>query len=182
MNGGQVTQEGVVALTAIGVDRPGIVAGITKVLFDLGCNLEDTSSTILRGHFCMMLIVATPPVVDAAVLEERLAPVGRDLAVVITARPVEPADPVVSVPTHLVSVYGSDHPGIVFRVCDWLARAGANVVDLTSRVIGSKERPVYVLILEVSAPTGLDIESGLGELKDELGVDISVRPVPADIL
>lgn len=177
-----MAQEGVVALTAIGVDRPGIVAGITKVLFDLECNLEDTSSTILRGHFCMMLMVATPPGIDAGVLEERLAPVGRDLALVITARPVEAADPVVGAATHLVSVYGSDHPGIVFRVCDWLARAGANVIDLTSRVIGSKERPVYALILEVSAPVDVEIESGLGELKDELGVDITVRSVPADIL
>ena len=36
-----------VAVTVIGNDRPGIVAGVSKALFDAGCNLEDVSSTIL---------------------------------------------------------------------------------------------------------------------------------------
>ena len=58
-----------VAVTAVGADRPGIVAGVTKVLFDQGCNLEDTSMTILRGHFAMMLVVDVPAGVAAADLE-----------------------------------------------------------------------------------------------------------------
>ena len=48
------------AVSAIGSDRPGIVAAVTKVLLDQGCNLEDTSMSILRGHFAMMLVVAAP--------------------------------------------------------------------------------------------------------------------------
>ena len=47
-----------VAVTVVGNDRPGIVAGVTEVLFEQGCNLEDTSMTILRGHFTMMLVAA----------------------------------------------------------------------------------------------------------------------------
>lgn len=48
------------ALTVIGSDRPGIVAGVAKVLYELGCNLEDATSTILRGHFSMMLVIRAP--------------------------------------------------------------------------------------------------------------------------
>ncbi|MFL5879210.1 MAG: glycine cleavage system protein R [Actinomycetota bacterium] len=49
------------AVSVFGRDRPGIVAAVSRVLADAGCNLEDTSMTILRGHFAMMLVVAGPP-------------------------------------------------------------------------------------------------------------------------
>ena len=38
-----------VAVTAIGADRPGIVAAVTGVLVEHGANIEDSSMTILRG-------------------------------------------------------------------------------------------------------------------------------------
>lgn len=41
-------------LTAFGHDQPGIVAAITSGLFQLGCNIEDTCMTQLRGEFTMM--------------------------------------------------------------------------------------------------------------------------------
>ena len=47
------------AVTVIGRDRPGIIADTTGLLADLGANLEDSSMTLLRGHFAMVL-VATP--------------------------------------------------------------------------------------------------------------------------
>jgi glycine cleavage system transcriptional repressor len=54
------------ALSVFGRDRPGIVAAVTRVLADAGCNLEDTSTTILRGHFAMMLVVTGPDDLRAA--------------------------------------------------------------------------------------------------------------------
>ena len=63
------------AVSVFGRDRPGIVAAVTRVLADAGCNLEDTSMTILRGHFAMMLVVAGPAGAEAADLERGLAEV-----------------------------------------------------------------------------------------------------------
>ena len=40
------------------VTGPGIVAAVSRVLFDLGCNVEDSSMTLLRGNFAMMLVLA----------------------------------------------------------------------------------------------------------------------------
>lgn len=171
-----------IAVTAIGVDREGIVAGVTKVLYDAGCNLEDVSSTILKGHFSMMLIVRAPEGIDASNLEERLAPVASDLDLVITARAVEEAEGSVVAPTHMVSVYGADHPGIVYRVTELLAARGVNVTDLESRVIGEPGEPVYALMLEVSVPAGVDLTSDLEGLRTELEVDASVHPIGADVL
>lgn len=170
-----------IAVTVVGVDRPGIVAAITRVLFERGCNLEDVSSTILRGHFSMMLVVSTPDDVDPIVLEEELGRAGAELGLIVTVRPVETASSDVTPPTHMISVYGADQPGIVFRVAESLAAAGANITDLTSRVIGEPNAPVYAVMLEVALPAGVDPES-LRSLQGDLDVDVSIHPVDADVL
>src|SRR5437899_5188362 len=44
------------ALSAIGKDRPGIVADLAELIFEHGCNLEDSSMTILGGEFAVLLL------------------------------------------------------------------------------------------------------------------------------
>lgn len=171
-----------IAVSAIGNDRPGIVAGVTKVLYEAGVNLEDATSTILRGHFTMTLVVRAPADMQAEELEERLAGVAGDLGLVVTARPVDEARLEVGEPTHMVSVYGADRPGIVFRITDVLARRGDNVTDFTSRVIGDEAAPVYAVMLEVATQDPAGLEADLNELRSELGVDVSVHPIEADLL
>ena len=48
------------ALSVVGRDRPGIVAEVSRVLFELGCNIEDSTCTILSGQFAMILVIAHP--------------------------------------------------------------------------------------------------------------------------
>lgn len=170
-----------IAVTVVGLDRPGIVAAITRVLFERGCNLEDVSSTILRGHFSMMLVVGTPSELDPGDLETELEDAGAELGLIVTVRPVEPAGSSVTPPTHMIAVYGADQPGIVFRVTEALAAAGVNITDLTSRVIGEPEAPVYAVMLEVVLPPGVDPGS-LGSLQGDLDVDVTIHPVDADVL
>ena len=60
------------AVTAIGRDRPGIVAAISAALLELDGNIEDSQMSILRGHFAVMLIVKLPETADADDLEDGL--------------------------------------------------------------------------------------------------------------
>ena len=170
------------AVTVIGEDRPRIVATVARVLFDAGCNLEDVSSTILRGHFSMVLIVRAPEGSDPERLQERFSEVTKELGLVVAVRPVAEAPVHVTPPTHMVSVYGADRPGIVFRVAEKLADVGVNVTDLTSRVIGPDSAPVYALMLEVAAPGSDDLQASLEAVAQELEIDVTVRGLDADIL
>jgi glycine cleavage system transcriptional repressor len=169
------------AVTAIGNDRPGIVAGVTRALYEAGCNLEDATSTILRGHFAMMLVVRPPGGADAAAVEAGLRPIADDLGLVVTVKEVDEVGSAVPMPTHMVSVYGADRPGIVYRVAEVLARRGVNITDLESRVTGAVEHPVYALMLEVEMSQPEAVEADLAEIKNELGVDVTVRHMDADI-
>lgn len=174
------------AVSALGADRPGIVAGVTGVLVDVGCNLEDTSMTILRGHFAMMLVVAGPGDLSADRLEEALAPVATELDLVMAVRAIDddvPTSPVGD--DWVVSVYGADRPGIVHQVTNLLAERGVNVVDLSTKVIGDPDRPVYAMVLEVTLPKGIDsaeLDRDLRQLAGELGVECNLHPDEADIL
>jgi glycine cleavage system transcriptional repressor len=174
------------AVTAVGSDRPGIVAAVTGAFVEHGCNLEDTSMTILRGHFAMMLIVAAPADVDGEELEAALAVPAAAFDLVVAVRPIDET-PAVSAEGESwnVAVYGADRPGIVHRVATVLASSGANVVDLTTRVIGDADRPVYAMVLDITIPAAGDaaeLQRALHELAAELGVECSLHPSDADIL
>jgi predicted amino acid-binding ACT domain protein len=79
-----------VALTAVGADKPGIVSALTGVLEELGCNLEDSTMSILRGQFAVLLVVSVPVDLGAAGVELALAAVAERLDLVVVVRPVRP--------------------------------------------------------------------------------------------
>jgi glycine cleavage system transcriptional repressor len=181
-----------VAVTAVGADRPGIVAAVTKVLVERGCNLEDASMAILRGHFAMMLVVDAPgeASADAAAvhLEAALSATADTLSLVVSVRPLADAAPAADTApgeSWTVAVYGADRPGIVYGVAALMAEMGINIVDLTTRVVGSREEPVYTMLLDVTVPATvaeMELRERLEERAHELGVECSLHPSEADIL
>jgi len=174
------------AVTAVGADRPGIVAAVTGALAEHGCNLEDSSMTILRGQFAMMLVVDAPAALSAGELEAALAGPASELDLVLTVRPAgEPPGGGPEADCWTVSVYGADHPGIVHGVTSLLADRAVNIVDLSTRVIGSPENPVYTMVLQVTLPPGGDparLQADLEAKAGELGVTCRLHPSEADIL
>ncbi len=179
-----------VAVTAVGADRPGIVAAVTRVFVDQGCNLEDSSMTILRGLFTMMLVVDVPAGTGIEDLESALAGPASELDLAVTVRPVVEVGRSTSerpgeMAAWSVSVYGVDRPGIVHGVADLLAEEGVNITDLSTRVIGGPDRPVYAMLLEVSLPSDVDPDAlgrHLATAASDLGVDASLHLSDADIL
>ena len=175
-----------VAVTALGADRPGIVAAVTGVLMRHGGNLEDTAMTNLGGHFAMMLVVEVPDDESPEELERSLVDEVGGLGLTVAVRRIEEiAGEGPSGEPWAVSLYGADRPGIVHRVAQKLADHGANIVDLSTRVIGPGPEHAYVLLLELSLPPGADGDAlgrELDALAGELGVEIHLRPDDADVL
>lgn len=168
------------AITVIGHDRPGIIAETTGVLAELGLNLEDSTMTLLRGHFAMMLICAGPA--GSAEIESALAALTADGALTVSVREVPEQSaqgPVGS--SYILTVHGGDRPGIVSAVVAEVARVGGNITDLTTRLAGE----LYLLIAEVDIPSGVDdsaLETALSGVAADLGVDVSLRVVESDDL
>lgn len=175
------------ALSAIGRDRPGIVAAMSEVLLRHGLNIEDSQMTILRGHFTMMLVVSAAPATDVEALRTDLDEVGRALPLDAVALNDlrEGEAPAETAASHTVAVYGLDHPGIVHSVTSALAERGVDITDLETRLAGSAARPIYALMMEVALPPGADageLSSALSEVGSAQGVDVTVRPLETDVL
>jgi glycine cleavage system transcriptional repressor len=168
------------AVTAIGADRPGIVAAVAEVLRDHGGNVEDSAMTILRGCFAMMLLVETDAAADE--LRAEIVAAVEDLDLEVSVAPAGQAHEAAR-PTHVLSVYGSDRPGIIAGVARCLADLDVNITDLSTRMLPPDDQPVYAMVLEVAVPGGLDdvrLEAALRDVGEELGVDHTLRPLDTE--
>lgn len=157
------------ALTAVGADRPGIVARVTAVLLEHGGNIEDSSMTILGGQFAMLLLVdcASAP----ADLERDLVAATLDLGLVVAVRELGRGTRSAT-PTHVLSVYGSDRPGLVHGVAEVLAEHEVNVTDLETRLLPG---PVYAMVFEVALPAGVEADALADDVRrrsDDLEVSV----------
>src|SRR5262249_46943257 len=119
-------------LTAFGKDRPGIVAHVTRLIYQLNGNIEDASMTRLGGEFAMMLVVAFPNSHAGDRLVKALPLVQRQTSLTINAKPITRSLAHAkrqSQATHLISVYGTDRPGIVYKAAQTLADRHINITD-----------------------------------------------------
>jgi glycine cleavage system transcriptional repressor len=172
------------SLSVVGRDRPGIVAEVTRVLFEIGCNIEDSTCTILSGQFAMILVVAHQKFSSVAEIDPSFEPVRKAMGLTVSLHKLKDEEvhreKGFAGRPHILSVYGADRPGIVYSVARELARYKVNITDLNTQVVGAKDRPVYVMVLEVDIPETVDmkdLEREFDKIRKELSVSISVRPI-----
>lgn len=173
------------AVSAVGRDRPGIVAGITSALLDLEGNVEDSRMTILRGRFAVMLIVSVPGEGQGPELERRLEPVRERLALdSLTVSEVAETAAAGASPSHVITVYGADHPGIVHAVSAALAEHEVNITDLQTKLAGSGASPLYVMMLEVELGDvdPATLERALADVGESADVEVSIRELESEAL
>ena len=168
------------AITVLGHDRPGIIAETTDKLAGLGLNLEDSTMTLLRGHFAMTLVCEGSAAESE--IESALTPLTADGSLTVTVREV-PSEhaPAADGTAWILSVHGGDRPGIVSAVVAVIAGVGGNITDLTTRLAGD----LYLLVAEVDLPADSDVdavERELATVAADLGVGVSLRAADTDEL
>jgi glycine cleavage system transcriptional repressor len=167
-------------MTAFGKDRPGIVADVTRILFENGCNLEENSMTLLADEFTLILLFAA----KGEEIEERLSRecrrLERDKGISAFLRPLEARrGSAPAAATTTLHVEGMDQAGIVFKISQFLADRGINIVDLKSTVKASPESgaAIYLMDIAVQLPAGTTrsaLETGLTGVAEELHVEITL--------
>jgi glycine cleavage system transcriptional repressor len=172
------------AVTAIGLDRPGIVAAVSGALLELDGNVKDSQMSILQGHFAVMLLVEVPEEVEHTQLADRLGQVRDELGLeAVTVSPVGAGVDAVE-PTHVVSVYGADSKGIVHGISAALAGLGVDITDLETKLAGTPGSPVYVMMLEIALGGAAleEVEEALRDAAGTLGVEVSLRELEGEAL
>jgi glycine cleavage system transcriptional repressor len=174
------------ALSAIGRDRPGIVADLAELIYECDCNLEDSSMTILGSEFAVLLLLSG----EAADLERRLATACKRLEwekrLTVFVRPLErePAPAVEPGAERMECVVtGVDKAGIVARVSRVLADHAVNITALSTQTRPEPESgtPIFTMRIEMAVPPRVDrraLRERLEQVAGELCVDLSLAERP----
>jgi glycine cleavage system transcriptional repressor len=171
------------ALSAIGRDRPGIVADLADLIYECDCNLEDSSMTLLGSEFAVLLLLSG----EGPDVERRLGAACKRLEwekrLTVFFRPLEEAEAHApgrrTVPMEC-EVNGIDKAGIVARVARTLADHGVNITALQtqSRPGAETGTPMFTMRIRMAAPADVDRAALRGRLERvaaDLRVDLALR-------
>ena len=162
-------------LTLVGQDQSGIVARVTRVLYELGCQLGETSMLRLGGNFTMMLMTQFDG--DSVRLQTALEQVTSSMQLHLHIDAIDAQLHSHQQPNIQISVHGADRPGIIAQVTAILDKHQFNILDLESDVGGTKQQPFYIMHIEGnSSVSEQQIKSALEPLNTE-GIHIRVSQI-----
>jgi len=168
------------ALSAIGRDRPGIVADLAELIYECDCNLEDSSMTILGSEFAVLLLLSC----EGEDVERRLTAGCKRLEwerrLTVFFRPLEGDGPPrpAGLPGSSMecAVTGVDKAGIVARVARVLADRGVNITALNTQSRPEPETgtPIYTMRIQMIVPRAVDRQALRAEL-ERVAADLRVE-------
>jgi len=170
------------ALSAIGQDRPGIVADLAELIYECDCNLEDSSMTILGSEFAVLLLLSSAGP-DA---EQRLSSGCKRLEwekrLTVFFRPLEGEPVSYATRAHAhrygLQAIGVDRAGIVAKIARCLADHAVTIAAMTtqSRPEPESGTPIYTMRMDLDVPQHVDagaLGRRLQAIAEELQVDVS---------
>ena len=172
-------------LSAIGQDRPGLVAELAQLVYDCDANLEDSRMTILGTDFAVILLASSGAPACADRLAQGAKRLEREHGLTILLRVLE-GEPRSPVPAPLdagarVTASGQDRAGIVAGICRVLAEHAVNIADLTTRSRpGWGGQPHYEMTATVELPERLapaTLRAALEAEADRLVLDVELAPL-----
>ena len=164
----------------LGRDCPGVVAAVSRLFGDMGCNIEAMAQTMLSGAFAAIFVVTAPEAAADAPgdedacgadclrlrLEEGLARAGVDLSVLVRPAIVEQWGAELNCEPVVVTVDGPDRPGLIGGMSRVFGRHGVNIENLKA-ILGEGGEGRALFVFEVMVPDSVD----LGRLRRELALE-----------
>jgi len=170
-----------VIISVIGPDRPGIIAAVTKTLFEHDCNIENVSQTLLQDQFSGIFIASMARGTTIArlrgCLQDALKPL--DLHVLLKPLNTRPPDPQLKrCEPFVITTRGPDRKGLVAGITEVIAGHRANVTNLQALFKGGLDPNDNIMIYEVDVPASADqqaLEADLRKRATELGLEINIQ-------
>lgn len=172
-----------IAISAIGGDRTGLVYDLTRVVVDCGGNVLESRMAALGNEFAMLLLVSGNWH-TLAKLETELKKLGDSAGVTISVRRTEPRAARREVVTYSVDVVSLDQPGIVHNLAGFFSSRGIDIAELSTRSYAAAHTgaPMFSVQMVVHIPAKIHIAALREEfmdLCDQLNLDAILEPVKA---
>ena len=168
-------------ISILGLDRAGIIATVSKVLFNQDCNIENVSQTTLQFIFAGVFIVSMPEELSPESLKQSLkaeiGPLGFDVHITRLESPGVPVSPPHS-EAYVITTKGPDQKGLVAGISEIIAQYDGNITNLQAVFKGGRDPGDNIMIYEVDIPPRTDQQALYRDLKKratELNLDIDIH-------
>jgi glycine cleavage system transcriptional repressor len=170
-----------IAISAIGSDRTGLVYDVTRTVVDCGGNILESRMTALGNEFAVLMLVAGNWH-TLAKLEGELAKLGESSGLTITSRRTEPRPPRTDMVSYTVDVVCLDQPGVLHALAGFFSSRGIDIGDITTRSYNAAHTgaPMFSVYMVVHVPTRVHIAALREEfldLCDHLNLDAILEPL-----
>ena len=170
------------ALSAIGRDRPGIVADLAELIYECDCNLEDSSMTILGSEFAILLLLTGEGSEIATRLSAACKRLEWEKRLTVFFRPLE-AEPIPYRASHRAQRYalqamGMDKAGIVAKLSRCLADHRINIAQMQTQSRREPESgaPIYTVNIAMDVPDDVE-EQALRERLEAVARELCIEIV-----
>ena len=168
-------------ISALGQDRPGLIAELSQTVLNTGCNIEDSRMSILGGEFAIIMLVSGAWN-NIAKLEDSLASGSGKHGLVIQCRRTQPRKLTHEEIPYTIEVVSLDHPGIVQQIAGFFSKRNINIHDMytSSHRAAHTGSPMFTLSMTVEIPAATHISTlreQFMEFCDQLNLDAIMEPV-----
>ncbi len=163
-----------VAVSVYGLDKPGIIYGISKVLADNDVNIVDIEQNVIQGMFVMFIIGDVEKCrVTVDELRKKLEEKGKELGVHVHVSPfVRPKRKEKNL--YVITVLGRDRVGIVRDITKILLEHNVNV-ERTS--LTARDKLISIeFVVDIGNADPNEIKKRLKDEVESHGLDIVIQP------
>jgi predicted amino acid-binding ACT domain protein len=154
-------------------DRVGIIAGVSRAVWELNGNILEFSQTVVCGYFTVIVCAEFSDETKPDAIRDAIAASGSPGEMIVTVRERGSRVATPTVPNaerFILTVLGKDQPGIICRISSCLADNGVNISDL----YGKARESGFELVLEVELPPDRDPVKLKAEL-ERVGSSVGLR-------
>jgi glycine cleavage system transcriptional repressor len=159
-------------------DRPGIIADVTGVIYELDGDLADLNQSVLCGYLTMILIAtfdsAVTPEDVIAKLSHTKSEIKFDAVVKLVDTPIEILKAQVPEKTYILTAQGKNKRGLVHGISSFCYRRDINILDLATTL--ADDQYTMILQLDLSNIASIkDVRDDLAEYADQTGLQIVLQ-------
>lgn len=151
-------------ISALALDRVGLIHQITTAITNLGGNVDGMSQTVIHGYFTMIMTATFQESYSKQIITESICRHIEQDQVSIVVREFENTKSTSTdraAERYIMTLTGRDRPGILKLVTGYLAEKQINIDDYYFQIQGE----FVTHIGEISIPVDVDIKQMKGELQ-----------------
>lgn len=155
--------EKLMAITAMGTDRAGLVRDLSQAVTGSGGSIRESRMIALGSEFAVLMLVAGNWH-SVNKIRDRLTQLERDSGLTITVRDTEPRGAESSAPYN-IDVVALDQEGIVLRISSFFANRNLEIAELNTRRYNAPHTGAAMFSVQMTVNLPADVH--VATLRDE---------------